>query len=314
MRRARRGGNLRNVQIARFYEEGKPKVGVLVGDKVAELPREFPTLARLWASPASLRAEVFHETAAAAAEHGRPLGNLRLLAPIDGRTEVWACGVTYEISRDARMEESRRDASVYERVYEAERPELFFKAPAWKVSGDGQPIAVREDSTLDVPEPEVALVLDHEGEIVGYTACNDVSSRSIEGENPLYLPQAKVYLGSCSLGPVITPAWHVPDPYDLSIEMTVERGGQVIWRGKTSTSRLHRRFEELAVYLFRADAHPDGAVLSTGTCLVPEAPFSLAEGDVVKVTVEHVGTLTNPVVRGKRALLETAGSELAWDR
>jgi 2-dehydro-3-deoxy-D-arabinonate dehydratase len=121
-----------------------------------------------------------------------------------------------------------------------------------------------------------------------------------------------VYLGSCALGPAITPASEVPDPYDLGIEMTIERGGALVWQGKTSTSRLHRRFEQLAAYLFRADTHSDGAVLSTGTCLVPEAPFSLAEGDVVKVTVERVGTLTNRVVRGKRALLEATRGELAW--
>lgn len=268
------------------------------------------TLGRLWAMPTSAAYKLLDEAAARALEQGTAVEEVELLPPIDGRTEVWACGVTYEISRDARMEESRRDASVYERVYDAERPELFFKASAWKVSGDGQPVAIRDDSALDVPEPEVALVLNRFGEIVGYTACNDVSSRSIEGDNPLYLPQAKIYLGSCALGPAITPAREIPGPYDLSIEMTIERDGQTVWEGTTSTSKLHRRFEQLAEYLFRADAHPDGVVLSTGTCLVPEAPFSLAAGDVVKVTVQHVGTLTNHVVRGLDAMKRAAPREL----
>lgn len=180
------------------------------------------------------------------------------------------------------------------------------------MAGDGQPVAVREDSSLDVPEPEVALVLNRFGDIVGYTACNDISSRSIESENPLYLPQAKIYLGSCALGPAITPAHEIADPYDLSIEMTILRGGEVVWQGTTSTSKLHRRFEELAGYLFRADQHPEGVVLSTGTCLVPEAPFGLVDGDVVKVTVERVGTLTKVARRNNSVNLGLASTMVRW--
>ena len=253
----------------------------------------------------------FLEGAAEASGQGAAVTGTELLAPVDGRTEVWACGVTYEVSRDARVEESQHAATVYERVYDAERPELFFKAAAWRVAGDGEAIALREDSTLDVPEPEVALVLNRFGEIVGYTACNDVSSRSIEGENPLYLPQAKIYLGSCALGPAITPAWEIGDPYDMTIALAIERGGGTVWQGATSTAKLHRRFEELAAWLFRADRHPEGAVLSTGTCLVPEAPFSLAPSDVVRVSVTGVGTLSNPVVRGVAAVEAAASRELA---
>ena len=177
-------------------------------------------------------------------------------------------------------------------VYDAERPELFFKSAAWRVAGDGQTIAVRADSVVDVPEPEVALVINRLGEIAGYTACNDVSSRSIEGENPLYLPQAKIYLGGCALGPAIRPSWEVTDPYDLGIELTIRRDGAIAWQGRASTSALRRRFDDLAGYLMRADIHPDGVVLSTGTCLVPPAPFSLADGDVVAVAVDEVGVLT----------------------
>jgi 2-dehydro-3-deoxy-D-arabinonate dehydratase len=283
-------------------------VGVSAGGRVAAI-EGARTLAQLWRMPArELRALL--ERVPPLCESGVPNDDVELLPPVDGRTEVWACGVTYEVSRDARVEESRHAATVYERVYDAERPELFFKAPAWKVAGDRDPIAIREDSSLDVPEPEVALVLNCYGEIVGYTACNDVSSRSIEGENPLYLPQAKIYLGSCALGPAVTPAWEVPDPYQMKIGLVIERGGEVAWAGETSTAKLHRRFEELAGWLFRADRHPDGAVLSTGTCLVPEAPFSLEPGDVVKVSVAGVGTLSNPVVRGLSALQEAASYEL----
>jgi 2-dehydro-3-deoxy-D-arabinonate dehydratase len=266
-------------------------------------------LAELWAlSLEQLRMRL--EDALAPSRPSFAPQDLQLLAPIDGLTEVWACGVTYEVSREARVEESQHAATVYERVYDAERPELFFKSAAWRVAGDGQPIAVREDSSLDVPEPEVALVLNRFGEIVGLTACNDVSSRSIEGENPLYLPQAKIYLGGCALGPVITPIWEFADPYDLAIGLSIERGGGTVWRGETTTAKLHRRFEQLVEHLYRADRHPHGAVLSTGTCLVPEAPFSLAPGDLVKVSVAGVGTLANPVVRGLAALEEAAGPEL----
>jgi 2-dehydro-3-deoxy-D-arabinonate dehydratase len=295
--------------VVRFRDaEGNapPSVGLQVGERV--VPLDVQSMAELWSlDPTQLR----HLLEDAARSDGVAVSALRLLAPIDGRTEVWACGVTYEISREARVEESRHAASVYERVYEAERPELFFKSAAWRVSGPGEPIAVRADSELDVPEPEVALVLNRSGEIVGYTACNDVSSRSIEGENPLYLPQAKIYLGSCALGPGIRPAFEVADPYDLAIELAIERGGAEVWHGATSTAQLHRRFEELAEYLFRADRHPDGAVLSTGTCLVPQAPFSLEQGDTVHVRVEGVGTLTNPVVRGLPALEDGASPELS---
>jgi len=193
------------------------------------------------------------------------------------------------------------------RVYEAERPELFFKSAAWRVAGDGQTIAVRADSVVDVPEPEVALVVNRFGEIAGYTACNDVSSRSIEGENPLYLPQAKVYLGGCALGPVIRPAWEITDPYDLGIELTIWRDGAVAWDGQASTSALRRKLDDLVGYLMRADIHPDGVVLATGTCLVPPAPFSLADGDVVAVTVTGVGVLTTGVVRGLDRMREAFG-------
>ena len=275
----------------RTSESPVPLAGVRDQGRVFGLPR-VPSLAALWALPlAEIRQRVQDRDAV-------PAADVTLLPPIDGRTEVWAAGVTYHISRAARVEESERSADVYRQVYDAERPELFFKSAAWRVAGDGQVIAARDDSTVDVPEPEVALVINRFGEIAGYTACNDVSSRSIEGENPLYLPQAKIYLGGCALGPVIRPAWEIADPYDLGIELTIRRDGAIAWHGQASTSALRRKFDDLVGYLMRADIHPDGVVLSTGTCLVPPAPFSLADGDVVTVAVAGVGTLTTGVVRG----------------
>jgi 2-dehydro-3-deoxy-D-arabinonate dehydratase len=191
---------------------------------------------------------------------------------------------------------------VYELVYDAERPELFFKSVAWKVTGDGGRIAVRADSEIDVPEPELGLVLNSAGEIVGYTVVDDVSSRTIEGVNPLYLPQAKIYLGACAVGPAIRPAWEVADPYALEITLTISRSEKIVWDGKASTSELHRRLDELAGYLFRADVFPDGAVLSTGTSLVPDLPFTLLDGDTVTIGIGEIGTLTSEVVKGLDAM------------
>ena len=223
------------------------------------------------------------------------------LAPIDGETEVWAAGVTYERSEVARREESETP-DIYAKVYKAERPELFFKANARRVIGHNGTIAVRADSSWDVPEPELAVVITAHGEIVGYCIANDASSRSIEGENPLYLPQAKVYAGSCALGPGITPAWEIANPYALSIHMSIERGGQKFWEGETNTSELHRKLDELVAYLYREDEFPDGAILCTGTALVPEHPFTLEAGDVVHISIDGLGSLSNTVVRGKAGL------------
>ena len=286
------------MHIIRYHtsESPAPLVGVRDEGQVFGLPG-VESLSALWALPlAEIRERVAGRERVPAADV--PVADITLLPPVDGRTEVWAAGVTYYSSREARVEESERSADVYRQVYEAERPELFFKSAAWRVAGDGQTIAVRADSAVDVPEPEVALVINRFGEIAGYTACNDVSSRSIEGENPLYLPQAKIYLGGCALGPAIRPSWEVADPYDLGIELTIRRDGATAWQGRASTSALRRRFDDLAGYLMRADIHPDGVVLSTGTCLVPPAPFSLADGDVVAVAVDQVGVLTTDVVRG----------------
>ena len=271
---------------------GAARIGRCDGDRVTELDG-VASLARLWALPlADLRARL-----AARPTGGVPLGEVELLAPVDGRTEVWAAGVTYQQSREARVQESQRAAGVYELVYSAPRPELFFKSAAWRVVGTGGELAFRADSAVNVPEPELAVVVNSAGEVVGYSVCNDMSSRSIEGENPLYLPQAKTYFAACGLGPWIRPAWEVPDPYQLSIAMAIGRGGGTVWQGETSTSLLHRRIGELVDYLMRGDVHPDGVVLSTGTCLVPPAPFTLAAGDTVQIEIGEVGVLSNTVIR-----------------
>ena len=222
---------------------------------------------------------------------------VNILAPIDGDTEVWAAGVTYNRSEEARVEESATP-DIYTYVYRAERPELFFKANARRVAGPEEAVVVRSDSTWDVPEPEVALVVNSSAEIIGYTIGNDVSSRSIEGENPLYLPQAKVYAGCCALGPGITPAWEVNDPYALGIRMRIMRDGALHWHGETSMREFARRLDDLVSYLFREDTFPEGVILSTGTALVPDSPFSLEGGDVVEIEIDELGRLRNPVVRG----------------
>jgi len=282
------------VHITRYVDpSGRPAVGTTVDGVVRPLPVE--RLADLLALPlADIRAlldDAALEGAAAPAENP-----LRTLPPVDGDTEVWAAGVTYRRSREARVEESR-DGDVYTRVYSAERPELFFKSVAWRVVGDGEPVGVRADSESNTPEPELALVVNAAAEIVGLTICDDVSSRSIEGANPLYLPQAKVYTASCALGPAIRPIWEIRDPLDLAIAGTITRAGSVVWSAATSTAQLHRTFDDLVGHLFRAMDFPYGVILSTGTGIVPELDLTLTDGDVVRVEIEDVGVLTNPVIR-----------------
>lgn len=219
-----------------------------------------------------------------------------LMAPIDLQ-EVWAAGVTYLISRDAREEESNR-SNVYNRVYDAERPELFFKATPNRVVGPNDYICVRSDSSWSVPEPELTLCLNADLDIVGYTIGNDVSSRSIEGENPLYLPQAKVHKRCCALGPFITlrETDAIPDARNLDVRAVIYRGSQPVFDGRINTSRIKRTFAELLRFLGRDQEFPHGVFLMTGTGIVPQ-DFDLVEGDVVEITIEGLGTLRNPVQR-----------------
>ena len=217
---------------------------------------------------------------------------LELSAPIDTQ-EVWASGVTYLRSKVARMEESVGGGDFYDHVYEAARPELFFKSTARRVVAPGKPVRIRRDSTWNVPEPELALVLSASGAIVGYTIGNDMSSRSIEGENPLYLPQAKVYDGSCALGPAIL--LNDGEKNERAVRMTIARDGAAVFTGETSTGQIRRPLQELAEYLFREATFEDGVFLLTGTGIVPPDDFTLRSGDVVSITIEGIGTLENPV-------------------
>jgi 2-dehydro-3-deoxy-D-arabinonate dehydratase len=214
------------------------------------------------------------------------------LAPIEDLQDVWASGVTYLRSREARRAESDM-GDVYDRVYVAQRPELFFKSNGWRVMGPEQPVRIRADSRWNVPEPELTLVINAHGEIVGYTAGNDMSSRSIEGENPLYLPQAKIYDGSCALGPAIRLA-DGESFHGLQIQLSIERAGQQVFEGRTSTANMNRKLEELVVALFRELSFPQGAFLLTGTGIVPPESFTLAPGDCVTISVGEL-TLVNPV-------------------
>ena len=207
-----------------------------------------------------------------------------LLAPVDGEQEVWGSGVTYLRSREARKAESTT-ADVYETVYDAQRPEIFFKAAGWRAVGHGQAVRIRRDTTWNVPEPELTLVINSQGDIVGYTAGNDMSSRDIEGENPLYLPQAKTYNGSCAVGPGI----HLVAPDDLvglAIEMAIVRENVVVFQGETSTAQMKRSFPELAEYLYRELDFPNGALLMTGTGIVPPDDFTLQSGDLVRIAID----------------------------
>jgi 2-dehydro-3-deoxy-D-arabinonate dehydratase len=240
---------------------------------------------------AALRAEVLRAALDGPSDGPVP-PSARVLPPVAPSQEVWAAGVTYERSRAARAEEAE-DATPYDLVYEAERPELFFKAPGWRVRGPGEPIAIRRDSGWNVPEPELALVLDPEMRVIGYTVGNDVSSRTIEGENPLYLPQAKLYDGACALGPALVPANVVSPPFEIGIEILRDR--EIVFEGQTSTGQMRRSFAELAAHLGRALTLPHGAVLLTGTGIVPEANVTLRRGDVVRIEIAGLGVLENPV-------------------
>jgi 2-dehydro-3-deoxy-D-arabinonate dehydratase len=221
--------------------------------------------------------------------------NESVLPPI-GKQEVWAAGVTYLRSREARMEESADSgaADLYDKVYAAERPELFFKSMPYRVAGHGQHVYIRRDSSWNVPEPEMTLFINSKGNIQGYTVGNDMSSRSIEGENALYLPQAKIFERSAALGPCL----YVPEqpiPADAAIKMSISRNDNELYHDETSISRMKRTFPELAGYLYRECDFPHGSFLMTGTCLVPPNDFTLQENDVVSISIDHIGTLVNTI-------------------
>lgn len=250
-----------------------------------------------------INGEVLYADLQQAAKHADPLSEQQarslldqFISPPIGNQEVWAAGVTYLRSRDARMEEAKTGGggSFYDKVYDAERPELFFKAMPHRVAGHQQAVNIREDSSWNVPEPELTLFINTMGNIAGYTIGNDMSSRSIEGENPLYLPQAKVYERSASLGPCLYIS-REPIPMDTTITMTIYRDKKTCYHDAVKISQMKRSQEELAGYLCRGFHFPFGSFLMTGTCLVPDNDFSLKENDMVEISIDHIGTLVNTV-------------------
>lgn len=283
-----------SIKLVRFKPaHGHSRLGILEGSEVLDLTSAgIDRLSALLDGPApaalvqSLRQQSLPRL---------PLSQVKLLAPVDHQ-EVWAAGVTYLRSKKARMEESDFSASAYDRVYEAPRPELFFKALPHKVSETGGKVGIRRDAKWNVPEPELALVFNSRGEVVGYTAGNDMSSRDIEGENLLYLPQAKTYRHSCALGPCIVLGVSEADARAWKIEITISRADQVVFEGSTSVGQIKRSFAELGDYLFRSQEFSQGAILLTGTGVVPPDSFTLAGGDVVRITIGEIGTLENEVV------------------
>jgi 2-dehydro-3-deoxy-D-arabinonate dehydratase len=270
-----------------------PSIGLLAGDRVRTLATGGDALARLLHAPdpAERARELFLNSG-----QELPLDAIRLLAPID-QQEVWGAGVTYERSKVARQEESEQGGSFYDQVYRAPRPELFFKATPSRVVGPGAPIRVRRDTRWCVPEPELALVLSPALELVGFTVGNDVSARDIEGQNPLYLPQAKVYDACCALGPCVTLTSAMPPIAEVSIRLSIVRGGRVAFEGQTPLTRMARTFDELIGWLGIDNVFPDGVVLLTGTGIVPPDEFSLRPGDLVTISIDGIGDLQNTVAQ-----------------
>jgi len=284
-------------QLVRFADaEGQPQLGILESQRVFPVAAVRPEL-RLFdvledAEPARVVAELRESLSEWIA-----LEDVRLLAPIDNQ-EVWAAGVTYKRSQKARMDESEGAARFYDMVYTAPRPELFFKATPHRVAGPEQPVRIRSDSKWNVPEPEFTLVLNSRLELVGYTIGNDMSSRDIEGENPLYLPQAKVYDGCCGLGPAVTLIDDLPPLPEVGIRLKITRAGAEAFSGRTDLGQMARTFDDLIGYLGRDNSFPNGAFLLTGTGLVPPNEFTLAVGDIVEIEIDAIGRLMNPVEQG----------------
>jgi 2-dehydro-3-deoxy-D-arabinonate dehydratase len=284
------------VAIWRLLVEGRPR---LARGPAADGPAE------LLDAGATIDGVLGGDPGALAALLDTPAGDpvpdgAQLLAPV-GTQPVWAAGVTFLRSRDARLEESR-GLDAYDKVYLAERPELFLKALPGTARGPGQPIGVRADSAWDVPEPELALVADRRGQVVAYTIGNDVSSRSIEGENPLYLPQAKLYAGSCALGPCLVPVGEAPEPAAMEIALSIERDGAGLFRDRTAVANMKRSLPELVDWLWRGQDLPLGAALLTGTSIIPPPDLTLRPGDQVTIAITGLGQLTNPV-----ELVDTSG-------
>ncbi len=283
------------MKIAKFLDpKSGPRVGLVDDDRLVplHLTHQLPTLAEILSADAPITAaESLQRDLAIATDD-----SVAWLPPID-QQEIWAAGVTYKRSQTARMEESEAAASCYDRVYRAARPELFFKATPSRTSGHKQPLRIRRDATWNVPEPEVTLVLSRDLRIVGLTIGNDMSSRDIEGENPLYLPQAKCYNQCAGLGPWITLYRELPSPVAIKIDLKIVRSGEIVFDQQTSAAEMARTFSDLVSWLGRDNDFPHGAFLMTGTGIVPTSEFTLHVGDIVNITIDGVGTLSNSIIR-----------------
>jgi 2-dehydro-3-deoxy-D-arabinonate dehydratase len=290
--------------LMRFYHpEFGVRLGLKTGETIYDLGEPITSIGEWLQKSAGRVAAAIEQLATQAKQITKTIpvseinamshDGLRWLAPVDTQ-DIWAAGVTYERSMDARQEEAIDGGDIYARVYRAERPELFFKAHGRNVVGPFGEVGIRADATWSVPEPELALVLNPAMEVVGFTVGNDMSSRDIEGENPLYLPQAKVYTASCALGPgiLLNPTSEWPD---TTIRLCIRRGDAVAFQGEVHTSRIRRTIGELVSYLGRSSQFPYGVVLLTGTGVVPPGDFTLAAGDVVEITIDGIGTLVNTV-------------------
>ncbi len=280
------------MQLCRFETSGpEVRLGLITdGATVVDLSAAgIASLTSLFEAPAVQLADLAKQNVRHA------LQDARLLTPVE-QQEVWAVGVTYLRSKKARMEESDFSATAYDKVYDAPRPELFFKSMPEKVVGPGEPVGIRSDAKWNVPEPELAFVINSRGSIVGFTIGNDMSSRDIEGENLLYLPQAKIYERSCAVGPVVVVGATEAEARTWSIQIGIERKGVRVFEGETSVGQIKRNFTELAEYLFRCQKFPNGAVLLTGTGIVPPDTFTLQAGDKISISISGIGRLENTVV------------------
>ena len=284
------------MQIAKFLNRDQQEVvGRVVGDSIAVLDIATHGLDSMSDLLAADKVEEIVSTLPSIESYA--LTDISLLPPIDTQ-EVWAAGVTYKRSQTARMEESEAAASCYDRVYQSDRPEIFFKATPHRVRGTGQELRIREDAKWNVPEPELALVLSPNLKIVGYTIGKDMSSRDIEGDNPLYLPQAKMYDQCCGLGPWITLTSAMPPAAEIEIDLKIRRGEETVFDQATSVSQMARTFGDLVSWLGRDNSFPTGAFLLTGTGIVPDSDFTLAPGDCVDINISGIGTLSNTIVQG----------------
>ncbi|OIJ11558.1 fumarylacetoacetate hydrolase [Anaerobacillus arseniciselenatis] len=299
------------MRIIRFKEENNVVLGALTDEgSIFVLPqKDFLELTSLAEEKETTALQIVEEVIANSVPISAKVEELQLLVPIEA-PEVWASGVTYLKSKEARnyeATEGKLDATTfYDKVYDAERPEIFFKSTAARTVGPNQDVCLRTDSNWQIPEPELGLVINKDGKVLGYIAGNDMSSRDIEGENPLYLPQAKVWKNSCSIGPAIRLAETVENPYEFEIKCRIYRNEEKVVEGSASTGQLKRKFDELVSYLVKDNDIFDGTVLLTGTCIVPPNEFTLADGDRIEIEISDIGVLNNPVKSQSPKTLPTA--------